>query len=1172
MAAREVPDVPGSAGDPPEASIDVPEWQWQPPTRGEIQERPLLPGEIYIGRGTPLHGRSKWCNPFSIKKAGSRDRAIDMFAEHLDKSKTLLMEITELRGCKLLCHCKAEWRCHADVIISVAAREAGRVPPIRRMTLAIKLLYLFSGVPGRPDSLADLARNWGRKLGIRVVVDELDIESGTDLADEDIWRGVTRSITSRQVDGILASPPCSTFGCRRLGDGGPSPLRESDGPELYGKTVLRPEDKKKVRLGTLLAVRAAEAASLATERGIPWLNEQPHEQPGRPHMYRLNEWARVLEHPEVKRETVDQCLFGSVFKKCTDFVGTVPLRLPRGRCNHQVKQWRLPDGGRAIAAHPPLQGKTLAVPWTRQGGRQHGFRCSEWLTRGSAAYPNQLNSWLARRLLLRSLDVKLGRIKSEGTCRKEDSSAHKLETFGKSLAEAHGDMAASGPQARRLVVVRDDKKVIFKTPLKYMRHAEDESQLLGGMRDPQKAVAMIPAIRSAGEALRQAVAELLRERPDIQENAIRSFGTDTKQVQLPEDHIALVRAKMYKLWDIDPKEDEAAAHTPLRPVLLDAWRRAAHDPDDAVLDWLRHGAPAGLSKLPESRGVFPTEEGSELAPPEWLASETDEDFVNYEGVEEDDDVFLELKGLVDSGKLLALDSMDEVRRLVGDKITLSKVGCIKKESHGLIKKRIIVDAKQSGISGSTAKCERIVLPRLSDPVFQALHQMRVAKPGEDTEMAVLDFKDAFFLMPLHESERRYFVLRYRGKFLVFLVTAQGAPLSPLTWGRLAALVGRLTQGMFDALSLMLSIYVDDPNFVITGVRFFRDGALATIALVWNAVGFPLAFRKAARGKVVDWIGGTFTVARDRVSLRVKESILSDLKEQVQQALKVNVCSRKAIRSLAGRACHVASVVWPLRPFLQQLWGAVSSPPSLARGPTGIWTSQVRQSLEWLLAFLDGTRGTLVREYTVMDVFNAAPRIAITLDASPWGLGAVLEMAGSPVAWYGVALQPEDVAIFKLEIGDPRGQQAWESLNALVALRHWSHCWRGQRVQLAVRGDSVTMLTLIMSFRPATKSGPLGLISREVALDVADSEYGPDIKHFEHIPGLANVTTDVLSRRFAPDAEEWRVPAVLAGVPETHPPRRHRSYYRTLAHVPAKPSGEDRAACAFQDPAMPEVWQ
>eukprot|EP00974_Lingulodinium_polyedra_P108918 10541493-Lingulodinium_polyedra.AAC.1 len=61
-------------------------------------------------------------------------------------------------------------------------------------------------------------------------------------------------------------------------------------------------------------------------------------------------------------------------------------------------------------------------------------------------------------------------------------------------------------------------------------------------------------------------------------------------------------------------------------------------------------------------------------------------------------------------------------------------------------------------------------------------------------LCVLDFSDAFWNVPLCPRERRFFVARIRGRFYLFLRTAQGSRGGPLTWCRLAALVSRLTQG------------------------------------------------------------------------------------------------------------------------------------------------------------------------------------------------------------------------------------------------------------------------------------------------------------------------------------------------------------------------------------------
>ncbi|CAK0822773.1 unnamed protein product, partial [Prorocentrum cordatum] len=75
---------------------------------------------IYIGRGSsPLQlAPSKWGNPFRIRDGLDRRRAIELFAEHLEKSPDLLADLSSLSGVRLLCHCKEHQACHGDVLIA----------------------------------------------------------------------------------------------------------------------------------------------------------------------------------------------------------------------------------------------------------------------------------------------------------------------------------------------------------------------------------------------------------------------------------------------------------------------------------------------------------------------------------------------------------------------------------------------------------------------------------------------------------------------------------------------------------------------------------------------------------------------------------------------------------------------------------------------------------------------------------------------------------------------------------------------------------------------------------------------------------------------------------------------------------------------------------------------
>ena len=68
--------------------------------------------------------------------------------------------------------------------------------------------------------------------------------------------------------------------------------------------------------------------------------------------------------------------------------------------------------------------------------------------------------------------------------------------------------------------------------------------------------------------------------------------------------------------------------------------------------------------------------------------------------------------------------------------------------------------------------------------------------------------------------------------------------------------------------------------------------------------------------------------------------------------------------------------------------------------------------------------------------------------------------------------------------DSAGQQAWEALALLVAVRHWRYAWNRQRCTIQVASDN--MVALSMGCDMSTRSQPLGVIARELALDIADA--------------------------------------------------------------------------------------
>ena len=99
-------------------------------------------------------------------------------------------------------------------------------------------------------------------------------------------------------------------------------------------------------------------------------------------------------------------------------------------------------------------------------------------------------------------------------------------------------------------------------------------------------------------------------------------------------------------------------------------------------------------------------------------------------------------------------------------------------------------------------------------------------PSHQLEHMVAYFKDAFFTLPNCRSERQFFAVQFAGKIFIFLKTAQGSTVAPLTWARVAALITRLTMSVLGSETCRMSTYVDDPLISGFGNTLHRSRCFA----------------------------------------------------------------------------------------------------------------------------------------------------------------------------------------------------------------------------------------------------------------------------------------------------------------------------------------------------------
>ena len=198
------------------------------------------------------------------------------------------------------------------------------------------------------------------------------------------------------------------------------------------------------------------------------------------------------------------------------------------------------------------------------------------------------------------------------------------------------------------------------------------------------------------------------------------------------------------------------------------------------------------------------------------------------------------------------------------------------------------------------------------------------------------------------------------------------------------------------------------------------------------------------------------------------------------------------------------------------------------------------TLEWFKAFFHMSGGFVQRDFSLAAFNGQQSSLEIIVDASPWGLAGVLIVDGVVAEYFADPIGPYDCELYGHQLGSPNGQQVWESLTALVALRLWEPLWANKAVRLRLKGDSVTMLTLVVNMRPSSPA--LSIIGRELAMVFSKATYVPIVA--QHVPGVANVIADKLFRWFQPGVRP-ETPSALANARHRSAPSRVKDYYLTL---------------------------
>lgn len=497
------------------------------------------------------------------------------------------------------------------------------------------VLYLFSG-KSRDGSLG----YWLKKLGLET--DEWDIEAqpSRDLADDLEWQK------------ILSNIAAGKYSARKF-DGGPGPLRGSTGKCRYGFTDLPESDRVKVRLHNWFAIMTAQAALCAHKAGVAFAIENPVRCADKPSLFNLDELKELQATTGAVFNKFPQCKFGSEFQKETEILSTFDMPEFNDVCNCSCRWWIIPWNGEShFGPHPPPKGRQIAIPWEKWN---KGMLSTEprgpFLTRATAHYTSEMNKRLALAIAKHVSGV--NRFQVSETKRSSSSlSSCELPTV-----------------AKRVKLTGEDT-----LPREVKRSLEDED-VVGGLRQAYKSVAKSDSTCHLGRIIRNLIDRELDAAPQVENVLFSSIGKPLGTCHLPTEWVNSLRVEIAKTisrtvslelvtgcWDdFNDSVNTEECKTCLKSNFWKLWTQAINDPAKNIIEWLDHGAPAGLTKHPDLRNIFPAVDDDDLElEPENLSANFDE-FVNYAGVEDNPAANEALQGYISKGYLHVCETLEACR-------------------------------------------------------------------------------------------------------------------------------------------------------------------------------------------------------------------------------------------------------------------------------------------------------------------------------------------------------------------------------------------------------------------------------------------------------------------------------------------------------------------------------
>ena len=176
--------------------------------------------------------------------------------------------------------------------------------------------------------------------------------------------------------------------------------------------------------------------------------------------------------------------------------------------------------------------------------------------------------------------------------------------------KVQSELMKIGKFQNKLIVAdipEENKEIRLLRGLSRKEERDQENEAcIGGLRNPNRAVAKLPKLRTTATGIRRVLENVLDKNFEFVDMVSKIRNGDAGE--LPEAAVQEARRELCKLFGARERDREDKEAILYEGDLLNKIIEAAEDPDKDIADWVTTGTPAGIVKTIPCRGAFPASE------------------------------------------------------------------------------------------------------------------------------------------------------------------------------------------------------------------------------------------------------------------------------------------------------------------------------------------------------------------------------------------------------------------------------------------------------------------------------------------------------------------------------------------------------------------------------------